>query len=333
MNQRTWASILLVTLTTNCALAEADFVTLSRDLATQAANQGTQVVEGQNDWLFLAPELRHIAAGPFWGDAAQNASQARRADARDPLPAILDFHQALEDIGVHLLMVPVPLKAVVHADKLLPDALKERPDTAQAEFIEVLRSSGIDVLDLTDEFRSQPVSERGPLYCRTDTHWSGKGIVTAAQQIAAAIPEAAELATDTAWQTEWSQIEIEGDLNKMRDESGDPESLWVRRVEADVVDSSSPVLLLGDSHTLVFHAGGDMHATRAGLPEQLAFELGTPVDLIGVRGSGATPARINLFRRAQRDPDFWSDKQVVVWVFAGREFTQSDGWRIVPIQR
>ena len=94
---------------------------------------------------------------------------------------------------------------------------------------------------------------------------------------------------------------------------------------------ASPVLLLGDSHNLVFHSGGDMHASRAGLADQLAFELGFAVDLAGVRGSGATPARINLFRRAQKDPDYWTKKRIVVWCFSVREFTQSDGWRIVPI--
>ena len=61
-------------------------------------------------------------------------------------------------------------------------------------------------------------------------------------------------------------------------------------------------MLLGDSHNLVFHAGDDMLASGAGLPDQLALELGFPVDLVAVRGSGATPARINLFRRAQKDP-------------------------------
>ena len=37
-------------------------------------------------------------------------------------------------------------------------------------------------------------------------------------------------------------------------------------------DRTSPVLVLGDSHVLVFHDGGDMHAAGAGLPDQLAFD-------------------------------------------------------------
>ena len=38
-----------------------------------------------------------------------------------------------------------------------------------------------------------------------------------------------------------------------------------------------PVILLADSHGLIFSAGGDMHTTGAGLGEQLAHELGIPV--------------------------------------------------------
>ncbi|MBN4068991.1 hypothetical protein JYU06_05670, partial [Desulfotalea psychrophila] len=60
--------------------------------------------------------------------------------------------------------------------------------------------------------------------------------------------------------------------------------------------------------------------------------LAMPMDVIGVRGSGATPARLNLYRKAQRTPEYWKGKKVVVWCFAAREFTETDGWRIIPIE-
>ncbi len=74
-------------------------------------------------------------------------------------------------------------------------------------------------------------------------------------------------------------------------------------------DRNSPVILLGDSHNLVFQAGGDMHATGAGLADQLAYELGFAVDLVGGarvrRHAGAdqpVPARprgTRLFRQEE----------------------------------
>jgi alginate O-acetyltransferase complex protein AlgJ len=52
---------------------------------------------------------------------------------------------------------------------------------------------------------------------------------------------------------------------------------------------------------------------------------------MAVRGSGATPARFNLLRRARRSPGFWDQKRLVIWVFSVREFTEADGWRVMPI--
>ena len=73
-----------------------------------------------------------------------------------------------------------------------------------------------------------------------------------------------------------------------------------------------------------------MHARGAGLPDQLALELGFPVDLVGVRGSGATPARINLARRKGG----LAGKKLVVWVFGARELSEAaQGWAKVPVVR
>jgi alginate O-acetyltransferase complex protein AlgJ len=123
-------------------------------------------------------------------------------------------------------------------------------------------------------------------------------------------------------------------------EGAPPEKIMIRRVgrrvgdtlEPVAPDANSPVILLGDSHNLVFHGGGDMHTTGAGLPDQLALEMGQPVELVAVRGSGATPARVNLYRRAVRNPEYWRNRRWVVWCFAAREFTESDGWRKIPVQ-
>ena len=98
-------------------------------------------------------------------------------------------------------------------------------------------------------------------------------------------------------------------------------------------DRASPILVLGDSHVLVFHDGGDMHVTGAGLPDQLAFELGAPVDVLAVRGSGATSARVSLARRARATPDYLASKKVIIWCFGARELTQADAWKLVPLTK
>lgn len=311
-----------------------------RELAQRIQPAATSAIPGRDGWLFFTPEIRHMAAGQFWGDAAAAVSRANRPDAADPLPAILAFHQALRERGIALVMVPVPAKAAVYPDKLAEPLTEAGVATVHARFYDLLRGHDIIVLDLLPVFRAQRDHPRGPLYCRRDTHWSGTGCVVAAEQIAATIrayldPERLPRTFDA----EWVEIEIDGDLARMLDPPAEPERLMVRKVttadaetpEPVAPDPQSPVVLLGDSHALVFHAGGDMYARGAGLADQLALELGQPVDLVAVRGSGATPARINLFRRAQRDPGYWDGKRVLVWCFSVRELTESDGWRSVPI--
>ena len=332
--------------------AEADTVRKVVDqytsLARSAEQRGTITVPGKEGWLFFGPELRFVSAGRFWGQASAKVSRATKPEFADPLPAIVDFYRQLKDMGVELLLVPVPPKSVVYPD-FLSDQLaisRENPpvriDTELQAFYQLLRKEGIKVLDLTSFFLANRFHREGALFCKQDTHWSGNGCVLAARKIHEEIQGRPWLKTipKSAYQTAWKSLTITGDLwEALDDKNFSQEILSVRQVgtgsagalKSIAPDRKSPVLLVGDSHNLVFHAGEDMQAHDAGLPDQLALELGFPVDLAAVRGSGATPARVNLLRRAQRDPNYWKKKKLVIWCFAAREFTQSDGWKKVPL--
>ena len=314
-------------------------------LASDAELADRIAVTGLDGWVFFGPELRHVSLGPFWGAEATAVSRARRAEDADPLPAIQDFKRQLDDLGIELLLVPVPPKAVVFPEKVsqaitIPIPVP-RLDLAHQRFYERLRMGGVDVLDVTDLFVAERFHPDGPLYCRTDTHWSGTGCTLAAAAIADVIRGRSwydELDTQS-YAAAWYSTTITGDLTREGGVPEPPEELRLRGVVSGTgrdrsqvsPDPYSPIVLLGDSHNLVFHAGDDMHATGAGLPDQLAFELGLPIDLVAVRGSGATAARVNLLRRAQANPEYWSRKQIVIWCFAARELTESDGWRLVPV--
>lgn len=315
------------------------FLDYFAEKAAAAQQAGCMAIEGAEGWWFLDAELRHLAAGVFWGEHAAKVSRATKPEHADPLPAILDFHSQLRKLGVELLMVPVPAKAAVYPEFLCKEC--DRPEDAghaDRVFIEVLRQQGLSVIDLQPVFFENRAHPEGPLYCRQDSHWSGIGCVVAAQEIAKYVPAPIRDFPKTV--TEWREIEITGDLWLAANNPLLPkEKVRVRRVGTRVADRLEPspvsenaqIILLGDSHNLVFHAGGDMFDRAAGLADQLAHELGAVLDVVAVRGSGATPARINLFRRAQRNPDYWKKKKLVIWCFSVREFTQSDGWRKVPV--
>lgn len=308
-------------------------------IATAAENSDGSTIQGRNGWMFFAPEIRHLSVGRFWGDAAQEVSRATKPAHADPLPAILDFFDQLQGIGVELIVVPVPAKAAIYPENVFKAEIspQKRVDPFHREFFGLLEQNGVVVLDPTDAFFA--AKAEGQVYCRTDTHWSGYGC-----QIAA------ELIADHLRLSDWYQnyptkefvslersVEILGDLAAASGGEQATETLTLRFVmQADgssvEADALSPVILLGDSHNLVFHTGGDMHASGAGLPDQLALELGLPVDLVAVRGSGATPARVNLLRRARKS-GYLDGKKAVVWCFSVREFTESPGWMKVPVVR
>lgn len=314
----------------------------ARAAAAEAAQQS--VVSGTDGWLYFVPELRAISAGPFRGEHAAGVSRAARQELADPLEAILDFHKQLSDAGIRLLLLPVPAKLAVYPEPLLGaatplhDGQPLRLDVHHAAFYDILRQRGVEVVDVLPEFLKNRGDKNDPLFCQTDTHWSARGAKLAADlllQRLAGIDWPTDI-TRTPYVLEQRRLEIAGDLASMlQGSSPTPESLTLTVVGERQGDQfrvprpwrASPLLLIGDSHTLVFH-DPQLFASGSGLPDHLARGLGFPPDLIGVRGSGATTTRIELLRRR----DNLRGKSVVVWCLSFREFTESTtGWRKVPV--
>ncbi len=303
------------------------------DYVARLDENGLATSPGANGHWLLTSELRHLAAGPYWSADAARVSRAARKDWADPLPAIVDFHEQLAAAGIPLVVAPVPAKAAVVSGALPEGIDLVDPGAADQAFLSVLADAGVRVVDLR-----AVLGEDGAGYCRTDSHWSPAGIERAAAAIA---DELVRLGVEPgALETGTSQrdIEVRGDLAKLPGGEDVPtERLPIRfvGVPADpegrpiAPDPESPVLLLADSHGLVFHAGGDMLARGAGLPDQLALALGQPVDLVAVRGAASNAARMALLRRGA---DALADKRAVVWVFSVRELSQSSqGWRKLPL--
>ncbi len=306
-----------------------------------AEKENAGAVAGVENWLFLASDIRFLGLGQFWGDEASKVSRARKADAADPIPAIVDFNKQLQSRGIELLILPVPPKAAIYPEKIIPDVdLKgQAVSPFLGNFYGELRSRGVNVIDLTSVFQQNRANERGPVFCRTDSHWSGIGCALAAQAVAGQIKGKFGGQPRNSYTAEWKEAELNGDLVDLlgtKSQKPGPEKISVRAVSDQTgaglnPDPNSPLLIMGDSHTLVFH---DFHAERAGLLDELAQELGFLPDMIGTRGSGATAVRITLYRRSLKDPEYLAKKKMIVWCFAAREFTESDqGWEKVPISK
>ncbi|MDA0577603.1 MAG: hypothetical protein O3B24_05835 [Verrucomicrobia bacterium] len=316
--------------TTCVATGEGPAATFRAECATLSAEGDAMAIPGSDGWLFLRSELRHIGVGQFWGEAAPKVSKANSPDKADPLPAIIDFNEQLKKAGITLILMPVPCKALVHPEKLGGPA-EGRIDAVHQEFYKELAAKGVMVLDLAEAFAKEKAKEP-LLYCKTDTHWSPYACELAAKLVKERLGAPAWLeAKPGAFTTSVETRNIVGDLTDGQGSEDLPVRVVTSADGSELTDKASPVLLLGDSHTLVFHTGQELHGTGAGLADQLAAELGIAVDVIGVRGSGATPARVNLLRRAKADSTYLAGKQAVVWCFTAREFTESSGWSLVPV--
>ncbi len=324
------------------AIVRTFLANLSQQVAA-SEKASRHAIQGTDGWMFFVPELRTVSIGPFWGEHAAHVSRSTKPDYADPLPAIVDFHKQLHQAGIELLVLPVPAKAVVYPEAISSTISKSkegspRVDMAQQEFYGLLKQQGVVVIDLVPLFLKHRSGTGGPLYCKTDTHWSGRGVELAAQAVYDEIkdrPWIKEL-PKTALASETRDVPLTGDLARMLNEQNPArETLPLTFIGTGTKltplapNRDSPVLLMGDSHTLIFH-DPQLFASGAGLPDHLARHLGLAVDLIGVRGSGATSTRIELLRRK----DNLQGKKLVIWCFSIREFTESStGWRKVPVIR
>ena len=315
---------LLAAVATATAGQAADVAAIAAK-ALEQVPAGTIAYAGRDGWLYSKSELEHLAGGELAGGKVAEHSKATQAAGADPVPAMAAFNDELAAMGIKLVVVPVPPKCAV-----VPFEGLEQGDAMVylRPFYDELRAKGIDVLDLHGDFAAAPE----PVYCKQDAHWNPAGIRLAAKKIAA---EGGLARGDMTFAGTDETVAIAGDLMLSLDPSAQPgETLAITRYGGETIDESSPVLLLGDSHVLVFSTGGDMLAENAGLAECLAAELGMPVDRIGVKGSASTVVRMNLFRKAARDPAWLAGKKLVVWCFSAREFTESaGGWVVVPVRR
>jgi hypothetical protein len=297
----------------------------------------TPVIVGKEGWLFLPSELRFLQFPTFWGEIAKTASHAGTPETADPLKAIENFHQQLRAAGIRLVVVPVPPKALALRGELPGDAAARVQVEGLPRFFEELRARDIEHVNLLPVFTAAENSSGAAFYCKTDSHWSGMGCVAAAKAIAAAVRPSLEALPKAVFRQGEVSVHFRGDLSELSGaQAPAEESLSVRQIsteqgQAVQPDMASPLLLLGDSHTLVFH---DFLAERAGLLDQLAAETGIVPDLIGTRGSGANAVRVSLLRRSVKDPGYLTSKKVVVWCFAAREFTEADqGWQSIPLKK
>jgi hypothetical protein len=293
---------------------------------------GEKALLGRDGWLFYTLDVRYLVE-PF-----PDFSGHRNAD---PFSAILRFRDQLSSRGIHLLVVPMPGKPSIYPDKLIQRAASGgRPFSSRTiQFISRLREAGVEVSNLFETFRElrerNSRSETEPYYLVRDTHWSGKAVISAAEEVAEQIrrsgwidPGSTEYDLKTVTATRRSDI---AQMVKVPgfEEKFPPEDVLCYQVLQNGKpyqdDPHSPVLVLGDSFLRIYQTD---QPTSAGFVAHLAMNLRRPLASIVNDGGASTLVRQELARRAA----ILKDKRLVIWEFVERDIRFGiDGWKHVPL--
>ena len=302
------------------AVTPEEFAEAAGEKAASVEGVRNSVDGAAKGWKFLDKELRHLAS-----------------EGGDPSEIIVQYDKELKALGVRMILVPVPAKANVYPEKFMSGA-DASSVTPNESLLKKLAEAGVEVVDLEPVFAKLKEEDADKLlYCAQDSHWSPYACEVVADILVGKIGDAEWLAKDDSIKIgEVASAKFHGDLLSDEEKSSWPmEELPMRKVKQDgeriELNPDSPVLLVGDSHTLVFSDGGDMHTMSGGITDHLMGRLGIAIDRMASRASGAHTARVDIARRAVADKEMWGKKKVFIWCFSAREFSLGT-WRKLPAQ-
>ncbi len=308
-----------------------------------------QVALGRNGWLFYQPDVTYLT-GPGFLDRSFQRSRARsgssaRAVQPDPIEAIVRFRDQLQSRGIHLVVMPIPVKPMIEPEFLSQaDARSRIPlqNPSYGSFLDSLTRAGIDYLDV-----SQALARRkrliGPQFLRTDTHWTPEAMESAVALLADKIRgiDTAQGGPLIELRQSAQVVEGIGDIAAMlklpvNSHLYSKETIVIRPViqangDPWSPDQSADILVLGDSFFNIFSLEEMGWGVSAGFVEQLSFSLQRPLDAILRNDAGALATRELLSQELARGRDRLDGKRLVVWEFAMRELASGD-WDFVPLE-
>lgn len=311
---------------------------------------------GRDGWCYQISELKFARSGPFFGADARKVFPKAGPQEADPINAILDFRKQLSERGIELFFVPIPVRPAIYPEGVIPlgkyKNAEPLPDIqpVQDDFLSLLDKAGVETINLDAYFLANRHHERGPLFCRSDTHWTPSGAQLAAEIVASWLKT-------SPWYEDVPSLPEEGPgslttrrlekeysghcYRKLREvgsyEKGLPEEkISFRKIfgkdingEGDEIlrHKDAPVVVIGDSNLIVWH---DIHA---GFSQELSYELGFFVDTIQTAGGGSNECRLDLSREIQKDPHYLDGKKAVVWTYTARaEIGAKPYWIKIPIE-
>jgi len=290
------------------------------------------VLEGADGFLFTRQACTYL----LQGDLRHKDPGTPDSGPSPAFASIVDVNRQLKARGIHLIVVPAPIAMEVHTDAFLPSwDLAEDPFPPRADFIAALNDAGVDAVDLLPHFNAwRKANPAGALYLREDGHWNSTAMGLAAEVLSERVRAAAGLDFDTTaygeetFQHHVGLTPIAARLPEARQVAyRDTEWPVTRILQADGTpygdDVASPILVAGDSYTLLFKdLSGHLGA-------RLAAVLGRPVAALPGNAAGPVLPRV----LARKGGDYIDAREVIVWVFSSAYIrpTGVDQWSLLEL--
>ena len=273
---------------------------------------------GKDGWLFLDNSIESLTGqGPFHDEPFPF-----KKDGNSPVDAIKRFADQLDNFGARLILVSIPSKAMIYPEKINHNIKGpiSHPD-AQRLVSELNSLPNLDVLDLTRSLFNLKKDKK--VFLKQDTHWTPEAMEEAAKIIANHI-KSMDINIDKVnlnpKQKEGRKAY--GDLVEkinIWDGAFNKESVIAKPIKGNTRDRNSEIILLGDSFTNIYSSNQGLGwGNNAGLPEHIASNVGTPIDVISINGGGATKVRKKLAQRRGSSEDM-ENKKVVIWAITCRD--------------
>lgn len=280
----------------------------------------------------------------FRADAEREGrSRALDVEAEDhPIGFIRYYAQALEEEGVDLLVVPLPMRVQVYPDRIPGVHVEEPFHGAGAQYTELLLAlsrAGIEVVDLlpvlADARESDAEDTDRRVFLDYDHHWTPRGVALAAQRIADRVrcfpwfvqgpdregedfrieirrgsPQPASETKDEARRRPWQPREARDEQVWFRSVCplGDSEEGATDDAERDGSNlTHGSILLIGDSFV------GTHTQHDSDLASHLYARLGYHVDSIYNPGGG-----MRVWKTVARRGDRLLAQKLIIWVFSAR---------------
>ena len=273
---------------------------------------------GKDGWLFLDDAIESLTGqGPFHDEPFPF-----KKDGNSPVDAIKRFADQLDNFGARLILVSIPSKAMIYPEKINHNIKGpiSHPD-AERLVSELNSLPNLDVLDLTKSLFNLKKDKK--VFLKQDTHWTPEAMEEAAKIIANHI-KSMDINIDKV-NLKPKQKEgrkAYGDLVEkinIWDGAFNQESVIAKPIKGNTRDRNSEIILLGDSFTNIYSSNQGLGwGNNAGLPEHIASNVGTPIDVISINGGGATEVRKKLAQRRGSSEDM-ENKKVVIWAITCRD--------------